>query len=409
MTTLLLTGEGPRTSVIDDCVLALSRGTLVTGLVRGSPPTGNIATSIDLPQLIIEPAPVCSAPESGNAISTLMEPRLEALHEQETLKRVLAFAQAHNVTKVWAVLNGRSVLRLALAISRNTQLELYSHITSWPPAWICADAMGRAKVLREYADVITASKSCATGSPSLSSFLCSTMQVRCDTFVSSKDALLLRGSAPGPRGSGEVVIGVMHSSGAQDALASLLASLGKANWSIDGRRVRLFRPGNANLDNWSGEEIFCRVGFDDRELVAALASFSDVIYYPGGFAEDAVGHERFQLFENLPVLLAAGRPVLCHAPLHAATARYFNQSHAGMVCPVAEGEPVLNYIKWLMNDQHAYARLARGARDAFMHDFEKSRVQARFRNFLNQPDQKDSCAGNFGEPSSLKPLEMALS
>ncbi len=80
--------------------------------------------------------------------------------------------------------------------------------------------------------------------------------------------------------------------------------------------------------------------------------------------------------------LAAGRPILVHAPADSFVSWYFRANGCGVVADRGEPEPLADAIARLLSDAELRAQLSRGARRAAERDFDVVTIRAVFESVL---------------------------
>jgi hypothetical protein len=309
------------------------------------------------------------------------------LHEVPPLiDRAIRFGKRHRVEAAWAVLEGQTMVRMALAVARGLSVPLYSFVFDPLTWWLSAhgvDPENSNLVLRQFEDTLRHSEACAVASQPMAEEYQRKYGVPCIPVISSHDRAL--GATPplACRTSSELVIGMAGQFYANQEWAQLVSALGVAGWRVDERVARLkvlghyvpdapIPPGHLEFLGWKSQP----------EAIRILSTEADVLYCPYPFDFTMKEVAQFSLPSKLPLYFAAGRPVVFHGPAYSAPARYLAKRNAGVICADRDGNEVVRVLSRMAADHRFYARMARNSQTAFRTDFTTETMKSNFFAFL---------------------------
>lgn len=304
--------------------------------------------------------------------------------------QAVAYGKEHGVTSLWAVLQGQTMVRMAIGVADGLGVPLRALV--WDPLnwWLQAhgvDRLNRKLDLAAFDRTMRHATVCATASAAMARHYESLYGTPSCAIIASLDRSLARRPEPKLRKSDELAIGMAGQLYASDEWHHLALALEYAGWQVDGRRVvvRVFghqRPAGipeANLDflGWQPQE----------KVLELLSETCDILYCPYPYAASMVDVAKFSFPSKIPTYLAAGRPILFHGPDYASPAQYLKATGAGYICRSIEADAVYDGLAHLVEDPLLYARIAEAAQAAFLKDFTLDRMRGDVRRFLGYPER----------------------
>src|SRR5262249_47811910 len=104
--------------------------------------------------------------------------------------------------------------------------------------------------------------------------------------------------------------------------------------------------------------------------IASVQSQADILFLPLAFDSPFPTLIRSSSPAKMGEYLAAGRPILVHAPSDSFVARYFSQHRCGVVVDTLAPEPLANAVRRLLGDEGLRDRVAAAARARALADFD---------------------------------------
>ncbi len=316
------------------------------------------------------------AVESYNA--ALVVPRIAA--------EAASFGKRHGVTAVWAVLEGQTLIRLALPVARALGVPLFTQVFDPPSWWLRdhgVDRVSTARILREYARALRGSAAVAAVSRAMAERYAAEFDVRAVPVLPGLDARLATAPAEAPHAGNRLVIGVAGQVYTRVEWGALLRALDAASWRVAGREVTIRLTGRYADLRADGPMRVEYLGWaPTQEEAIRLMSEADVLYCPCWFDPLFETEARLCFPSKLPGYLAAGRPVLFHGPEYAAAVPFLAEHDAALRCHSLETATLVSALEELGRGGDLYARLARNGHAAFHSELTEEAMRARFLEFL---------------------------
>lgn len=314
----------------------------------------------------------------------------------ETIKRAtlpgpiadqaIRFGREQSATSVWAVLQGQTMVRVALRVAAGLGAPLRTHV--WDPLswWLSAhgvDPLNRKLDLRMFDAAIAGAATCAAASPAMAQHYEEKYRVPSWSVIASIDEGLARRPEPKLRSRDELAIAMVGQFYASEEWHQLVRALTFAKWNVGGRKVILrtfghlpppteIPQGHLDFRGWKGQE----------ELIAAVSEDCDIAYCPYPFSSAMAEVAKLSFPSKVPTYLAAGRPVLFHGPKYASPANYLLGNGAGFVVRDLYPSSVFDGLLHLTEDTELYRNTALAAQKAFLDDFTLEKMRGNVMHFL---------------------------
>ena len=173
-----------------------------------------------------------------------------------------------------------------------------------------------------------------------------------------------------------------------DAIRSLLAAIE----SINHPEIKLHLYTAQHEEHVRREGIVGPVVFHDHlppmEMLT-IQQQADILYLPLGFSSPVPELINTAAPGKMSEYLAAGRPILAHAPKDSFVSWYFRKYDCGLVVDQHGTDKLANAIKSLLNDEALQVRLVANARVRAREDFGLAIAQHKFRSLIMGTGVKD--------------------
>ena len=283
------------------------------------------------------------------------------------IERAVAFGREQQVDRVWAVLQGQTTIRMALAVAQRLNVPLHSQV--WDPFswWVRANRIGD-RTARDIQDLFDAtirgSAAVATASQPMAELYRDRFDVKALPVILGCPVAC----TPPALAIGEsLVIGMAGQFYAADEWLQLLRVLESVHWTVAGRRVSIVAMGPTKPPSAYAHVTF--LGWKPQPEALKLLSGFDLLYCPYPFDPAMREVAEFSFPSKLVLYLAAGRPVLFHGPDFSAPAHYIASKGCGIVVTDLAAATLLTEIERLVGDRSRYAETAAKAQAAFREDF----------------------------------------
>lgn len=309
-----------------------------------------------------------------------------AFHVPRIARRAIAFGRAFGADTVWCVLQGQTMVRLAVRVSRGLDVPLRTLV--WDPLewWLTdkrVDRFSRRSILRQFDRALRSSECCAVASWAMAEHYADRYGNKNVPVISSRDKAWARPPAEALHPGDELIIGFAGQLYATAEWGNLLSTLEKAKWAVEGRRVRLRVLGRSAFLHASGATNIEYLGWHDQEDAIRLMSEADILYCPY-WSDPAFELEaRLSFPGKVVTYLAAGRPILFHGPDYASPARFLADHDAALQCHSLENARIYNCLARLVLDADLYRQLSHNGRRAFDAHFTLDSMRKNFAEFLD--------------------------
>ena len=302
------------------------------------------------------------------------------------VKRAVAFGRRHRVDAVWAVLEGQTMVRMAVPVARQLGAPLFTLV--WDPLswWMAAhkvDRLNAVLALRQFDRAVRASTACAVASWAMAEEYEREYRVRSIPLIASHDPAHAAHPPPAVRRSDELIIGMAGQFYASEEWHELINALNAVDWRLGERRVRLLVLGHYVPTSNAPADRLEFLGWKSQpEAIEILSRDTDILYCPYPFQSKMKEVSRLSFPSKLPLYFAAGRPVVFHGPDYASPAQYLQRRDAGRCVTTPDGTAVVAELGRIAGNETLYAHLARQSQRAFKMDFTLDTMRQNFFDFL---------------------------
>jgi glycosyltransferase involved in cell wall biosynthesis len=301
------------------------------------------------------------------------------------VREAVAFGREHRVDRVWAVLEGQTMVRMALPVARKLGASLHLHV--WDPLswWHDAHKVDRFNAWLDRAmfnRTMRAGVSCASASWAMTEHFSRLYGIRGEPIIAALPVGWMRCPPPRLHSANELVIGMAGQFYARQECLTFVKALSDVGWEVAGRRVMLRVMGGAPPPGEIPQDRLDFLGWrSQEEVVDILSERCDLLYCGYPFSQEMAEVARFSFPSKLPTFFCAGRPVLFHGPIDSSPGEYLKRQQAAYLVGESS-ESVLEALNTLVEDEARYASLARSSTEAFLKDFTLERQRGAVRRFL---------------------------
>ena len=310
------------------------------------------------------------------------------LAAKRLVDRAVAFGRAQGVDRVWATLQGQTMIRMAADVADRLGMPLHSLVWDAYRWWAVAHQVDRwsaADVQRRFDDTIRRSATVAAASEPMAEDYRNRLGATAIPVISSLPRNVARTPGPHP-GDKDILIGMAGQFYAAAEWGQLLRAMEMAGWRVAGRAAHIVVLGPHPPPGADGEHV-TYLGWKPQAEAARILSACDILYCPYPFDPAMREVATYSFPSKLVLYLAAGRPVVLHGPTYAAPAQYIARRRCGVVAD-RPASAVYNALERLVRDGTFYGGVARAAQSAFAEDFTLETMHARFTAFID-PGNRD--------------------
>jgi hypothetical protein len=298
--------------------------------------------------------------------------------------KAVEFGRKQRVDRVWAVLQGQTTIRMALAVADRLNVPLYTQV--WDPFswWAKANRLDESTTRRTqelFDETIRRSVAVATASQPMAKTYRDRFSVKAVPVISSYARTMGCAPAAVPRSGDHLKIGMAGQFYAADEWSQLLATFEAANWMMGACCVSIVAMGPVQPPAMSANNVTF-LGWKSQTEAVKLLADCDFLYCPYPFDPLMAQVARQSFPSKLVLYLAAGRPVIFHGPAYSAVAEYINNRGCGIISTSLSAEGLLKEIEGLVGNHQRYSEMASNAQKAFLEDFTLESMARSFNDFI---------------------------
>ncbi len=308
---------------------------------------------------------------------------------RDILSEIVQFARSQNVDAVWCMLQGQTVIQLALPVASMLNADLYTQVfdcPEWNLSSMKTDPATSRRVMSEYQNAIRNSRRCAAISWQMAKDYQEAFGTETIPILPSLPDSFAVNSPPQDAFKDTVTIGFAGQIYAQSEWFALMHSLDLVNWQIGGREVKVRLIGRYFELCTTKPRRIEYLGFQPQENAIKLLAEADVLYCPYWFDQGHAYLAKHCFPSKLPTYLAAGRPVFFHGPDYSSTVDLLTKTNAGVMCHSNEPNEIVRSFQDLFADEQLYHQRALNAQAAFKQYFQLSAQRPLMSRFLEIED-----------------------
>lgn len=318
-------------------------------------------------------------------ISLIGETFIEKRQVKSLMAEAVKFGREQNVDRVWAVLQGQTNIRMALAVSNELGVPLHSHIWDvfgWWARTNRIDSWTFRNTQNLFDETIRKSISVAAASRPMAEEYRDRFHVKAVALIPGLPGEL--GRSPTASIGETLTIGMAGQFYAADEWRQLITCLENVQWTIGERRIRIIAMGPKKPPLADSANVTF-LGWKTQKEAVDILSGCDFLYCPYPFAQDMEDVARYSFPSKLVLYLAAGRPVIFHGPDFSPPAKYISQKGCGVTATEPSAQTVISEIESLSNDPGQYQTIMKSAQSAFLNDFTLDSMARNFKDFIGDP------------------------
>jgi glycosyltransferase involved in cell wall biosynthesis len=278
------------------------------------------------------------------------------------------FGRKFKAYAVWCILEGQTMIRLAVPVAKALGIPLYTEVWD-PPCWWLrengVDKITQSRVLNKFDNAIKSSQMCATASWSMAEKYHKDYGVKTVPLIPSLAAERALPPSYSVGSSEEIIIGMAGQIYASNEWNALINALDHVQWRISGKVVKIRVLGRRVNLQASRQVRIEFLGWSSQEETIKLMSETDLLYCPYWFDPMFETVARLSFPSKLTTYLASGRPVFYHGPRYASPARFLEEHKAGKCCYSLDSTEIINSLTEILSDSDLYSKLTQNGKIAF--------------------------------------------
>lgn len=309
------------------------------------------------------------------------------------IRKAVSFGRKQRVDRVWAVLQGQTMIRMAQAVADQLGVPLYTHVWdpfSWWAKANCLDGITTHRVQSMFDNAIRHSRCVATASEPMADLYRDRFGVSAIPVIASHPKSMAQAPDLAFDDNTPIVIGMAGQFYAASEWLQLHHALRASNWRVAGRPVRIIVMGPQRPPGAIDEHISF-LGWKSQQDAALILSQCDVLYCPYPFDPGMKEVSQYSFPSKLVLYLAAGRPILFHGPDYSSPAHYIKSRKCGLIASRLVATAVYNELERVVRDCAAYRTMATNAQAAFINDFTLESMDRSFNMFIGGQIAEGNC------------------
>ena len=335
-----------------------------------------------------EKSPPSRLGRPGRAWGSLRNELAFRRHIEGLVREAVALGRKHRTQAVWAILDAPTSIALARPVAQALGTPLIGLV--WDDAEHLAASLGLGRVasvnmIRRMGLALRAAQRCAVIGATMKQQYEARYGTYCVVLRHGLARQLLRPVRRCDNGSNVFSLGFAGTMNAPCTFNALLAALDSTDWRIAGRDIELRLVGPRFDMRSNKPALFRSFGWRSVAQTIDILAESDATYLPQPFAQDRRNMATLSFPTKLTTYLAAGRPIVLHAPDYASLPQYHHQQPLGLHCGSTDPQTIVAALRRLITEPSFYAQAADDARKAYEVDFTQERFRGSFAELLAVP------------------------
>lgn len=276
--------------------------------------------------------------------------------------QIISFCQQQKVDRIWCILQGQTIIRLAKMVTNNLHLPLLTQVWDHPIWWMGhnnIDIFTARRVYKQYDDVLSQSEIVGAASIEMARRISENNHVKSIPLLSSlpKEWAHKPKKFP-PNNKRTVLIGFCGQTYADYAIEAIMNSLDFLNWNINDKQVKFrFLGYHISLGGHHRRNIEF-LGYRPQQEIINLLSECDLLFCP--YITDPnyklVAQTSFPA--KLTTYLATGVPILFVGTLDSSPGLFLSENNAGYLQSDISCEKLVKSLQDIFSNKRQYERIS---------------------------------------------------
>lgn len=250
-------------------------------------------------------------------------------------KEIINFGREQGADRIWCILQGQTIIRLAQLVSKGLRLPLLTQVWDHPLWWMGHNNIDRyssKKIIKTYNQVLSMSACCGAASFAMAAQVERENKIPSIPFVSSLPKEYACKPVSFPKDKDVLLIGFSGQTYAEQAINTLLSSLDAMDWMINNKKVIIRFLGYHISMGGHHKRNVEYLGYRGQKETIDLLAECDLLFCP--YITDPkyalVAQTSFPA--KLSTYLATGVPVLFVGTKNSSPAVFLSDNDAGYIC-----------------------------------------------------------------------------
>lgn len=323
----------------------------------------------------------------GEVYSFIYECYVAQCEIGKIIDHAVDFGREFGVEKIWCVLQGQTMVRIARPTAERLGVPIYVQI--WDPFewWLRAHKVNRltsSRLLEEFDNVMMSAKASFAASWVMADEFRNKYGIRAVDFMPSLPAEFAFSPECDLNSESELVIAMAGQLYAREEWDALLRALRQMSWRVGSRAIRIVLLGSHSglvIPEWASAHI-TKTGWLSQYEVVKTCNSADILYCPYWFNKEYEREARLSFPSKLTSYFASGRPVMFHGPEYASPSLFLSKYDAGYACHSLEEDKIVDCIQLIASDKNKYAEVSKNACLQFKEFMTEKTMKERLFEFL---------------------------
>jgi glycosyltransferase involved in cell wall biosynthesis len=307
-------------------------------------------------------------------------------------RQIIDFGRQQNVNRIWCVLQGQTMIRLAKWVTQGLKLPLLTQVWDHPIWWMGhnqIDAFTSRRIYKQYEDVLSMSDVCGAASFEMARRIVKNNHIASIPLVSClPKEWACKPKKFSPKNKKNILLGFCGQTYANEAIDTIIGALDSMGWNINERQVKLRYLGyHISLGGLNKRNVEY-LGYRSQQETIELLSESDLLLCP--YITDSeyklVAQTSFPA--KLTTYLASGVPILFIGTPDSSPGLFLAENDAGYFPLNISSEKLIECLQQIFSNRSKYESISKNAAIAF-HKYLTMEKQAElFNDFLRYGDRE---------------------
>jgi glycosyltransferase involved in cell wall biosynthesis len=307
-------------------------------------------------------------------------------------RQIINFGRQHNIDRIWCILQGQTMIRLAKMVALGLNLPLLSQVWDHPIWWMGhnqIDAFTSRRICKQYEDVLSMSAVCGAASFEMAHRIMKNSHVSSIPLVSCLPNEWARKPKKfPPQNKKNILFGFCGQTYADEAIDALINAIDTMNWKINERQVKLRYLGyHISLGGLYKRNVEF-LGYRSQQETIDLLAECDLLLCP--YITDpkykSVAQTSFPA--KLTTYMASGVPILFVGTPDSSPGLFLVENIAAYLPTDPSSEKIVECLQEIFSNKNQYESISKNASIAF-HKYLTIEKQAElFSDFLHYGDRK---------------------
>lgn len=319
-------------------------------------------------------------------LTYLKEKYIEEYIVPRLIDEVVAFGKKQKVDRIWAILQGQTIIRMSVKVARKLQVPLYTQVWDHPLWWVedCKlDRWSKRSILKQFDEAIFNSRCCAVASYEMEKNFVEKYNTKAIPIIASINEDYIKPIEKYEiKGKNELVIGMAGQIYAKREWFALLQTLDRLGWRIGKQNIKVRFWGRKDALTTENRSNIEYMGYRSQPEVIEMLSECDILYCPYFSEKEYEIIAKTSFPSKLTTYLAAGKPIFFHGPSYASPAIFLEEHDAGIVCTSLNIDEIEQALTHMVENQDRCNQVINNGHNILVKEFTMASLKEKFLQFI---------------------------